>query len=69
MYTCQTYYLSSSITIYDAHGILGGASTWARGGNFSIGFSSGTVASFMTTTADVLTQNLCEVYGSTFIEV
>ena len=69
MYTCQTYYLSSSITIYDAHGILGGASTWARGGNFSIGFSSGAVASFMTTTADVLTQNLCEVYGSTFIEV
>ncbi len=41
----------------------------ARGGNFSIGFSSGTVASFMTTTSDVLTQNLCEAYGSTFIVV
>ena len=66
MYTCQTYYLSSSITIaYDAHGTLGGASTWARGGNFSIGFSSGTVASFMTTTADVLTQNLCEAWQAT----
>ena len=45
MYTRQTYYLSSSITIaYDAHGTLGGASTWARGGNFSIGFASGAVA-------------------------
>ncbi len=39
------------------------------GGNFSIGFASGTVASFMSTTADVLTQNLCEAYGSTSIEV
>ena len=66
MYTCQTYYQPSTITIaYDAHGTLGGASTWARGGNFSIGFASGTVASFMTTTAGVLTQNLCEAYGST----
>ena len=37
----------------------------ARGGNFSIGFASGTVASFMSTTAGVLTQNLCEAYGST----
>lgn len=27
-----------------AHGTLGGASTWARGGNFSIGFASGAVA-------------------------
>ena len=70
MYTRQTYYQPSSITIaYDAHGILGGASTWARGGNFSIGFASGAVASFMSTTAGVLTQNLCEAYGSTSIEV
>ena len=66
MYTCQTYYQPSTITIaYDAHGTLGGASTWARGGNFSIGFASGTVASFMTTTADVLTQNLCEAWQVT----
>ena len=70
MYYKKTYYQSLSITIaYDAHGTLGGASTWARGGNFSIGFASGAVASFMSTTADVLTQNLCEAYGSTFIEV
>lgn len=70
MYYKKTYYQSLSITIaYDAHGTLGGASTWARGGNFSIGFASGTVSSFMSTTADVLTQNLCEAYGSTFIEV
>ncbi len=66
MYTRQTYYQPSSITIaYDAHGTLGGAFTWARGGNFSIGFSSGAVASFMTTTADVLTQNLCEAWQVT----
>ena len=66
MYTRQTYYQPSSITIaYDAHGTLGGASTWARGGNFSIGFASGAVASFMTTTADVLTQNLCEAWQVT----
>ena len=66
MYTCQTYNQPSSITIaYDAHGALGGASTWARGGNFSIGFASGAVASFMTTTADVLTQNLCEAWQVT----
>ncbi len=37
----------------------------ARGGNFSIGFSSGAVASFMSTTADVLTQNLCEAWQVT----
>ena len=66
MYTCQTYYQPSTITIaFDAHGILGGASTWARGGNFSIGFASGAVASFMTPTADVLTQNLCEAWQVT----
>lgn len=66
MYTCQTYYRPSAITIaYDAHGILGGASTWARGGNFSIGFASGAVASLMTTTAGMLTQNLCEAWQVT----
>ena len=37
----------------------------ARGGNFSVTFASGTVASFMTTTADVLTQNLCEAWQVT----
>ena len=37
----------------------------ARGGNFSIGFASGTVASFMSTTAGVLTQNLCEAWQVT----
>ena len=37
----------------------------ARGGNFSVTFASGAVDSFMTTTAGVLTQNLCEAYGST----
>lgn len=37
----------------------------ARGGNFSVAFASGTVASFMTTTADVLTQNLCEAWQVT----
>lgn len=66
MYTRQTYYQPSTITIaYDAHGTLGGASTWACGGNFSIGFASGTVASFMSTTAGVLTQNLCEAWQVT----
>ena len=71
MYTRQTYYQPSTITIaYDAHGILAGAASEMRKeGSFWSGFSSGTVASFMTTTADVLTQNLCEAYGSTFIVV
>ena len=37
----QSYYQSVSITIaYDAHGTLGGISTWARGSNFSISFTS-----------------------------
>ncbi|KWW38831.1 MAG: hypothetical protein F083_2118 [bacterium F083] len=59
MYTRQTYYLSSSITIaYDAHGILGGASTWARGGNFSIGFASGAVASSITSCTEDLVDKL-----------
>ncbi|MBR3729639.1 MAG: hypothetical protein IKN08_01845 [Bacteroidales bacterium] len=59
MYTRQTYYLSSSITIaYDAHGILGGASTWARGGNFSIGFASGAVASSITSCTGDLVDKL-----------
>ena len=59
MYTCQTYYLSSSITIaYDAHGALGGASTWARGGNFSIGFASGAVASSITSCTEDLVDKL-----------
>ena len=59
MYTCQTYYQPSSITIaYDAHGILGGASTWARGGNFSIGFASGAVASSITSCTEDLVDKL-----------
>ena len=59
MYTRQTYYLSSSITIaYDAHGTLGGASTWARGGNFSIGFASGAVASSITSCTEDLVDKL-----------
>lgn len=59
MYTCQTYYRPSTITIaYDAHGALGGASTWARGGNFSIGFASGAVASSITSCTEDLVDKL-----------
>ena len=59
MYTCQTYYQPSTITIaYDAHGALGGASTWARGGNFSIGFASGAVASSITSCTEDLVDKL-----------
>ena len=64
MYTRQTYYQPSSITIaYDDHGIVAGvASKMRKEGSFWSGFASGVVASFMTTTADVLTQNLCEAW-------
>lgn len=66
MNTCSAYYQSvNKAFAYESHGTLGGVSTWARGGNFSIGFASGAVASFMTTTADVLTQNLCEAWQAT----
>ena len=67
MYTCQTYYHPSTITIaYYAHGILAGvASEMRKEGSFWSGFASGAVASFMTTTADVLTQNLCEAWQVT----
>ena len=59
MYTRQTYYQPSTITIaYDAHGALGGASTWARGGNFSIGFASGAVASSITSCTEDLVGKL-----------
>ena len=37
----------------------------ARGGNFSVTFASGAVASLMTTTAGMLTQNLCEAWQVT----
>ncbi len=66
MNTCSAYYQSvNKAFAYESHGTPGGVSTWARGGNFSIGFASGTVASFMTTTADVLTPNLCEAWQVT----
>ena len=66
MNTCSAYYQSvNKAFAYESHGTLGGVSTWARGGNFSIGFASGTVASFMSTTAGVLTQNLCEAWQVT----
>ena len=59
MYYKKTYYQSLSITIaYDAHGALGGASTWARGGNFSIGFASGAVASSITSCTEDLVDKL-----------
>ena len=50
-----TYYIVSSITaVNDAHGTVGGvASEMRKEGSFWSGFASGTVASFMTTTADV----------------
>ena len=45
MNTCSAYYQSvNKAFAYESHGIFGGASTWARGGNFSIGFASGAVA-------------------------
>ncbi|KWW38836.1 MAG: hypothetical protein F083_2123 [bacterium F083] len=71
MYYKKTYYQSLSITIaYDAHGTLAGAaSEFRKEGTFWSGFASGAVASFVSTTAGVLTQNLCEAYGSTSIEV
>ena len=61
MYTCQTYYQPSSITIaYDAHGILGGVSTSAQGGKFWQGFASGAVSSFVSSaTAGIC--GLCKV--------
>ena len=67
MYYKKTYYQSLSITIaYDAHGTLAGAaSEFRKEGTFWSGFASGAVASFMTTTADVLTQNLCEAWQVT----
>ena len=62
---CTTYYqFVNKTNVYVAHGILAGvASEIRKEGSFWSGFSSGTVASFMTTTADVLTQNLSEAYG------
>ncbi|MBR1514087.1 MAG: hypothetical protein IJ622_07340 [Bacteroidales bacterium] len=67
MYTRQTYYQPSTITIaYDAHGTLGGvASEMRKEGSSWSGFASGAVASFMTTTAGVLTQNLSEAWQVT----
>ena len=61
---CTTYYqFVNKTNVYVAHGILAGvASEIRKEGSFWSGFSSGTVASFMTTTADVLTQNLSEAW-------
>ena len=59
MYTCQTYYQPSSITIaYDAHGILGGVSTSAQGGKFWRGFATGAVSSLISSR----TEGLCLHY-------
>ena len=59
MYTCQTYYQPSSITIaYDAHGILGGVSTSAQGGEFWRGFATGAVSSLISSG----TEGLCLHY-------
>ena len=59
MYTCQTYYRPSRITIaYDAHGILGGVSTSAQGGKFWRGFATGAVSSLISSG----TEGLCLHY-------
>lgn len=59
MYTCQTYYQPSTITIaYDAHGILGGVSTSAQGGKFWRGFATGAVSSLISSG----TEGLCLHY-------
>lgn len=61
MYYKKTYYQSLSITIaYDAHGTLGGASTWARGGSFWQGFATGAVSSFVSSATEGIC-GLCEV--------
>ena len=67
MQSSQPYCQTISVAFaYDAHGTVAGvASEIRKEGSFWSGFSSGTVASFMSTTAGVLTQNLCEAYGST----
>lgn len=59
MYTRQTYYQPSTITIaYDAHGILGGVSTSAQGGKFWRGFATGAVSSLISSG----TEGLCLHY-------
>ena len=67
MQSSQPYCQTISVAFaYDAHGTVAGvASEIRKEGSFWSGFSSGTVASFMSTTAGVLTQNLCEAWQVT----
>ena len=55
MQSSQPYCQTISVAFaYDAHGTVAGvASEMRKEGSFWSGFASGTVASFMTTTADV----------------
>ncbi len=63
MQNCQPYCQTMSIAFaYNAHGTLGGVSTWARGGSFWSGFASGAVASFVSTSTGIMTAELPKVW-------
>ena len=50
---------------YNAHGTLGGVSTWARGGSFWSGFASGAAASFVSTSTGIMTAELPKAWQVT----
>ncbi len=59
MQNCQPYCQTMSIAFaYNAHGTLGGVSTWARGGSFWSGFASGAVSSFVSSVTEIGCQKL-----------